>query len=137
MTMLRTTSLICLTLLAACGGGATEAATSASGPPASGTVDAAPNITFNPSPLNIMAGGTATFAFGSVGHNVYFDGTTGAPANIPGVNVDTSVTRTFPTPGTYVYTCHIHPGMTGRIVVSAAPTASDSGPTGYGSYNRS
>ena len=135
--MLRTTSLIGLTLLAACGGGATEAATSTSVPATTGTVDATPNITFNPSPLNIVAGGTATFAFGSVGHNVYFDGTTGAPANIPGVNVNTSVTRTFPTPGTYVYTCHIHPGMTGRVIVSPAATAADSGPTGYGSYNRS
>ena len=135
--MLRTTSLICLTLLAACGGGTTEYATSASVPPTSGTVDATPNITFNPSPLNIVAGGSATFAFGSVGHNVYFDSATGAPADIPGVNVNASVTRTFPTPGTYVYTCHIHPGMTGRVVVSPAATASDSGPTGYGTYNRS
>lgn len=135
--MLRTTSLICLTLLAACGGGATEAATSTSVPPTSGTVDATPSITFNPSPLNIVAGGTATFAFGSVGHNVYFDGAIGAPADIPGVNANTSVTRMFPMAGTYVYTCHIHPGMTGRIVVSPAAPASDSGPTGYGSYSRS
>jgi plastocyanin len=130
--MLRTTSLIGLVILAACGGGSSEAPTSTSVPPTSGTVDATPNITFNPSPLNIVAGGTATFAFGSIGHNVFFDGTTGAPADIPGVNVNTSVTRTFPTAGTYVYTCHIHPGMTGRIVVSPATTASDSGPTGYG-----
>ena len=111
--------------------------TSTSVPPASGTISATPNITFDPSPLNIVAGGTATFAFGSVGHNVYFDAATGAPADIPGVNVNTSVTRVFPTAGTYVYTCHIHPGMTGHIVVSPAPTASDSGPTGYGTYNRS
>jgi plastocyanin len=84
-----------------------------------------------------VAGGTATFAFGSVAHNVFFDGAAGAPADIPGVNSNTSVTRTFTTPGTYVYTCHIHPGMTGRIVVSPRTAASDSGPTGYGSYDRS
>ena len=105
-------------------------ATSTSAPPPSGTVDATPNLTFNPSPLNIVAGGTATFAFGSVGHNVFFDAATGAPADIPGVNANTSVTRTFPTAGTYVYTCHIHPGMTGRIVVSPAPARTDRGPTG-------
>ena len=134
--MLRTTSLICLAVLAACGGGATESATTVSVPQTSGTVDATPNITFNPSPLNIVAGGTATFAFGSVGHNVYFDATPGAPADIPGVNVNTNVTRTFPTAGTYVYTCRIHPGMTGRIVVSPAATRSDSGPAGYGGYDR-
>jgi len=116
--MLRTTSLILLALLSACGGSATESPTPGSAPPTSGTVNATPNITFNPSPVSILAGGSVTFAFGSVGHNVYFDGTTGAPANIPGVNANTSVARTFPTAGTYVYTCHIHPGMTGRIVVS-------------------
>ena len=116
--MLRTISLIGLALLAGCGG-ASGSPTSVSTPPASGTVAAAPNLTFSPATLNLVAGATVTFAFGSVGHNVYFDGTTGAPANIPGVNANTNVTRTFPTAGTYVYTCHIHPGMTGRIVVSS------------------
>jgi len=116
--MLRTISLVCLAGLAACGGSATESPASVPVPPMTGTVNANPNLTFNPSSLNIVAGGTATFAFGAVGHNVYFDAATGAPANIPGVNANTSVTRTFPTAGTYVYTCHIHPGMTGRIVVS-------------------
>ena len=128
--MLRITSLVCLALFAACGGGTTEPSTSGSVPSTSGTVNANPNLTFNPSPLNIVAGGTVTFAFGSVGHNVFFDGTTGAPADVPGVNANTNVTRTFPTAGTYVYTCHIHPGMTGRIVVSAAPARTDRGPTG-------
>lgn len=102
-------------------------------PPTSGTVNATPAITFNPSPLNIVAGGTATFEFGSVGHNVFFEVTPGAPADIPGVNANSSVTRTFLTAGTYVYTCHIHPGMTGTIVVRP-PTASDTGYTGYSGY---
>lgn len=131
--MLRLSSLTCLTLLAACGGGMASPAPS-SPPPTSATVNATPSISFSPSPVNIVAGGTVTFAFGSVAHNVFFGAAPGAPADIPGTNANTSATRTFPTAGTYVYNCHIHPGMTGTIVVGPAPTAPDSGYTGYTGY---
>jgi plastocyanin len=129
--MLRLSSLICLTLLAACSGGTSSTAPTS---PSPATVNAAPNLSFDPSPLHLVAGGTVTFAFGSVAHNVFFDAIPGAPADIPGTNANTSTTRTFPTAGTYVYNCHIHPGMTGTIIVSQVPTSSDSGYTGYTGY---
>lgn len=61
---------------------------------------------------------TAPIAFGSVGNNIFFDAATGAPENIPGVNSNTSVTRTFDTPGIFTYSCHIHPFMQGKVVVN-------------------
>ena len=36
---------------------------------------------------------------------------------ITGNNVNVSISRRFTAPGTYVYTCHIHPGMQGTVVV--------------------
>jgi plastocyanin len=66
----------------------------------------------------LAIGGTATFEFGSLGHNVFFDNApAGAPANITAVTTNQSVTRTFTTAGTYNYNCHIHPGMKGVVVV--------------------
>ena len=72
-----------------------------------------------------------TFAFGSVPHNVYFDAAAGAPPNVPGNNANTSVSVTFNTAGTYVYHCHIHPSMTGTIIVAA--TQANAGSSGGGS----
>jgi plastocyanin len=48
---------------------------------------------------------------------VFFRAQSGAPADIPGINANTSVARTFTTPGSYQYDCHIHPGMRGTVVV--------------------
>lgn len=83
----------------------------------SNTVLASPQLYFSPASITITAGQSVTFDFGSVGHNVYFAATAGAPGNITGTNANTSVTRTFNTPGTFNYSCHIHPSMTGTIVV--------------------
>ena len=120
MNMLRLFSFCCVAFLVACGSSVTNTTASNSPPTQTAVVNATPNISFEPSPVNVTVGGTVTFAFGSVGHNVFFDATPGAPGDISGVNSNTSATRTFPTAGTYVYNCHIHPGMKGTIVVSNA-----------------
>jgi plastocyanin len=86
--------------------------------PRTATVAATQAVAFSPFPATIAPGGTVTFAFGSLPHNVYFDPAPGAPADIPGVNVNVSTTRTFATAGTYTYRCRIHPGMKGSIIVS-------------------
>ena len=104
----------------------------------SATVDATPSIAFTPANVKLSVGGTVTFAFGSVGHNVFFDDDpAGAPASIDGVRSNTTLQRTFTTAGVYNYNCHIHPGMHGTILVGAATdTTTNSDSTGYGSYNR-
>jgi plastocyanin len=37
--------------------------------------------------------------------------------DIAGNNANVAIRRSFTTPGTYHYTCHIHPSMQGTIVV--------------------
>ena len=109
--------LAALLFVAACGGGM---ATSPTPPSASATatVQATPSIQFTPRTVNLTVGGTVTFAFGAVDHNLYFDNApAGAPANITAPTSNTSVTRTFATPGRFDYNCHLHPGMTGTVVV--------------------
>jgi plastocyanin len=126
-------ALTFLAVLSACGGGGAGTVTAPQpGPPAmTATVNATPDIAFNPSPVKIVPGGTITFAFGSVAHNVYFNAVAGAPADIPGNNAGTSVSRTFASAGTYVYNCHIHPGMTGTIVVGTTATSDTATGGGY------
>jgi plastocyanin len=99
-------------LAAGCGGG-----DSATGPQSSSpTVQATPSLQFTPGSITVPVGGSVTFAFGSIAHNVFFDNTPGAPSNI-GDKSNASVTLTFNSAGTYVYNCHLHPGMQGTVVV--------------------
>jgi plastocyanin len=107
-------------LLAACGGsGDTTGPSQQPGTVVtSATVRATPSIQFTPATVNLAVGGTITFAFESVPHNLYFDGApAGAPGNITAPSSNVSVTRTFSAKGRYVYNCHLHPGMSGVVVV--------------------
>lgn len=106
--------------IAACSGGGYGGGmtTSPTPPSATATVQATPANQFTPGTVNLLVGGTVAFEFGTVGHNLFFDNApAGAPANITAATSNASVTRTFPTAGRFVYNCHIHPGMTGTIVV--------------------
>ena len=114
MTRIRYAGLIlAAATLAACGG----SGGSSTGPRDLRTIDATPSLTFGPSTLTVNVGDEVTFAFGSVAHNVFFDAGSGTPADITGNNANVSVRRTFTTAGSFHYTCHIHPGMAGTVVV--------------------
>jgi plastocyanin len=106
--------------------------TSGGTPPMTATVNATTSNAFTPANVTIGVGGTVTFAFGGVAHNVYFDNApAGAPDAIPGANANMSAARTFSTAGTFEYDCHIHPGMKGTVVVGNGSAPPLGGGTGY------
>ena len=109
-------------LIAACGGGGDSPTAPVVDPTPvlAATVNATPSQTFTPNRVTLITGGTVTFDFGAVAHDVFFDNApAGAPANITAPSANKSVVLTFATAGTYVYNCHIHPGMTGTVIVKA------------------
>jgi plastocyanin len=75
----------------------------------------APAIAFQPATVDVSAGGTVTWTFASIPHDVSFT-TAGAPADVPLLQ-DGSASRTFPTNGSFAYRCTIHPPMTGTVHV--------------------
>ena len=117
--------VIATSVAAACGGGddgyggPTDPGSGGGGEPTpTATVRATPAIQFTPATVELTVGGTVTFDFGAVEHNVYFDNAPpGAPANITAPSANETITRTFATAGQYRYNCHIHPGMTGIVNV--------------------
>ena len=125
------------TLAAACSSSTSPGSSSNPGggtPPMAATVNATSQDTFTPGNVAIGVGGTVTFTFGDVAHNVFFDNApAGAPDAIPGANANMSQARTFTTAGTFEYNCHIHPGMKGTVVVSNASSTPPAG-GGLGGY---
>jgi plastocyanin len=85
--------------------------------PATAEVAAGNDNTFTPNRVVVAIGGTVTWTFGSVQHNVQFRGAAGAPANIPNSTPNQVVARTFQNAGTFDYDCTLHSGMNGRVVV--------------------
>lgn len=112
----RITLFVAFSLVSGCGADATSSVSTSPLPAA--TIVAAPSLQFTPATINLVHGGTVTFQFGSVAHDVFFDNDpAGAPENIATASANTSIARTFNTPGRFVFNCHIHPGMTGVVVV--------------------
>ncbi len=75
-----------------------------------------PGTSFSPAIFDIALGGTVSFVFPALAHNVVFGGTTGAPQDIA-ILSNTTVTRTFGTRGTFNFVCTIHSGMNGTVTV--------------------
>ena len=76
------------------------------------TVD---NNLFTPSSIQVAAGTTVTWTWAqdAITHNVTFtDGTSSGDKG-----AGSTFTRTFGTTGTFNYSCTIHPGMSGSVLV--------------------
>jgi len=86
--------------------------------PLADTVTATTGQQFQAPSVTIKAGGTVSWVFQSLAHTVTFNTPTppGTPADI-NISVNTTVSRTFATAGTFNYHCSIHPGMTGVVNV--------------------
>jgi plastocyanin len=83
--------------------------------PTTQSVAATAGSVFAPACVDVAAGGTVTWTFAAE-HNVIF------AVDPPGGDITPpvssgSVSRTFPTAGSYTYTCTLHAGMNGRVVV--------------------
>ena len=77
-----------------------------------------PGLTFSPFETVVKQGGTVRFIFPALVHNVIWDRRlAGSPADINTIS-NVTVSRTFPTVGVFEYTCTLHPGMDGTIIVS-------------------
>lgn len=99
-------------------GGPTDPGTPPGAPVSTATVQATPAMQFTPRTVELNTGGTVTFEFGTLEHNLFFDNAPpGAPANVTAPTRNQTVTRTFSTAGRFTYNCHIHPGMSGTIDV--------------------
>lgn len=121
--MSRSTCLAVIASLASIVGCSDSTSPTEGPPPGAASVTATTGQQFTPATVRVATGGVVTWVFQSLGHNVTFDGTAGAPEDIGGVNSNTSIARTFNTNGTFAYHCTIHPGMTGTVQVSSSPTA--------------
>jgi plastocyanin len=76
-----------------------------------------PGNTFSPFTVTIDVGDVVRFQIFGDDHNVIFaSGQTGAPADVNVVR-DVTVDRTFTASGTFGYSCTVHPGMNGEVVV--------------------
>lgn len=101
-----------LVLLAGCAGG-----DGADAQPVKGVTEvAARQNKFTPQAIQVPAGTTVTWRFqdGQVPHDVK-----GAGLDSGKPRAEGAYAHAFDQPGTYGYRCTLHPGMTGKVVVTA------------------
>ena len=88
---------------------------------ASGAFVAIANYGFYPATLDVVKGTTVTWVNMDLVQHTVTSGTDQAPTGLfdsHELSHMQSFSYTFTAPGTYVYYCDIHPGMTGTIVVT-------------------
>jgi plastocyanin len=111
-----TSVLLVALALTGCGGGLAADSSTAASPAAvaTTTVDLPKSYRFEPPAITVDVGATVTWTnHDEFTHNVTFE-SDAALVMKPGE----SVTRAFPTPGTYAYFCSLHPkDMQGSITV--------------------
>ncbi|HEY2303965.1 MAG TPA: plastocyanin/azurin family copper-binding protein [Acidimicrobiales bacterium] len=107
--------LIAISGLAACGDSHSSAAAVTVPVANAGAAVSIKNIAFTPRTVTIHPGQAVVWTFrdGDVPHNVTGDGYASA------TRTSGTFVHTFPAPGTYNYSCTIHTGMTGTVVVSS------------------
>jgi plastocyanin len=99
------------------GQGSTPANPPATPPPSGSTATVTtPGESFSPATVTIARGGTVSWEISGATHNVTFQGAAPTGGNVPDTRSGT-VSRTFPTAGSYPYSCTRHSGMNGSVVV--------------------
>ena len=112
--LLRSIALLAVAVTAVALAGCSDGATADASPVATTTVNLPKSYRFDPSAIVVDVGATVTWTNNDdFTHNVTFPGEEGLTMK-PGE----SVTRTFPTAGTFDYLCSLHPrDMTGTVTV--------------------
>lgn len=84
--------------------------------PVAGTAVEITNFAFAPASLTVKTGGTVTWVnHDEEPHTVVADN---GSFHSPGIGSDGTYSFTFTAPGSYAYTCGIHPFMHGTVVVT-------------------
>ena len=78
---------------------------------------------FSPSAVTIAAGGMVTWTMVDEEHDVTWTGAAPPGGNTGRIDDDEPVSRTFPNPGTYAYTCDRHDGEHGGTVTVQSTAA--------------
>jgi plastocyanin len=88
-------------------------------PPATPSVATVQGVedAFSPSSVTIAAGGTVTWTMVDEEHDVTWTGAAPPGGSTGRIDDDEPVSRTFPTAGTYAYTCQRHDGEHGGTVI--------------------